>query len=175
MFLLFEINGNGITIGQLTDYLSKYIKEYYKLNDKKKNFSIFYAKIGKTDFLDEIKKLKRTRVAEVYFDKSLLGSEALDFSNRTTSIKRNILLTAKAEKNESITEAAIDIFNKFSSPKNAISKVRIYGKDEDNGNVILDTSFIEKIEFLSSTLNMETGEIETAEMITSLKALLKNI
>lgn len=173
-FLLLEINGNGISIGHVINYFTFYTKKHLKSQKQTKAFSIFYMKIGKDDFLHEIKRLKRVRIAEILFNKSLLGSAALNFSDRTTSLKRDVVLTATAEKMESITETAIDFYNTFSN-SNSVSGVRIYGKDDNNGNVILDTSFIEKVEFLKSSLNMETGEIETSDIITNMKILIKNI
>jgi hypothetical protein len=176
VFLLLEVNGNGVSINQVVEYFGAFTASYYKKKLKKpKAFSIGQARIGRQDFLTSIRELKRSRIAEIHFDKSLLGSQALNFSNRTSSIKRDMTLTLTAEKNESITETAIDIFNKFSSNGDSISKIRIYGKDEDNNNVIIDTSFIEQVDFLNISLNIETGEIVTSQILSGLKRIIKQL
>jgi hypothetical protein len=174
VYLVLEINGHGITVNQIIGYLTFFAKKYLTKKNLPKNFSLVYTKICKGDFLDEIRNLKRTRVAEIFFNKSLLGSSGLNYSNRLTPLRRDLMLTAKAEKNESITETTIDLFNKLSSSNSGISKVRIYGNDNDNNKVILDTEFIEQIDFLTLSVNDSTGEINTSEILTGLEALLVN-
>ena len=46
-------------------------------------------------------------------------------------MKKELKLTLSASKSESITEVAIDLYNSFASGSD-ISKVRIYGVDENN-------------------------------------------
>jgi hypothetical protein len=174
VFLLVESNGNGVTVGQIVNYFGFYARKYLILKKKKRNFSIVYTKVVVDDFLKVIRTLKRTRVAEIYFDKSFLGSSGLKYSDRTTPLKRDLMLTAKAEKDESITETAIDIFNKINDAGSGISKVRIYGNDKNNSPVMLDTSFIEKAEYLKVDINPTTGEVNTTEMLTGLQGLLNN-
>ena len=86
-------------------------------------------------------------------------------------------LYIKAEKRQSVTETAVDIFNKFNGQKieDSISKIRVQGKDEDNEDTILDTSFMEKIEFANVSLNSTTGEVQTTEMLSFLKSYLNNL
>ncbi|WP_428329520.1 hypothetical protein [Mucilaginibacter sp.] len=173
VFYALELNGNGLSINQIIGYFSNSLREYLISKQKKKNFSIIYTKLCKEDFLDTLKKLKRTKVAEVFMNKSLLGSAALNFSNRTISLKRDVIVTATAEPRESITETAIDFYNSFSNnASSGISKVRIYGVDENNTNVMLDTAMIEKVDHLDISINPETGEIVTTEILSGLKGLL---
>lgn len=175
VFILLENNGNGVSIIQVVNYFSFFTKAYLKSKGKPKNFSIDHTKIGRGNFLDALDELKRARIAEVFFNKSLLGSAGLNFSNRTASLKRNLVLTASAEPTESIKETAIDFFNHLSNSGDGISKIRVYGNDKLNNKVMLDTSFIEKVDFLNVSLNPLTGEVTTPEMITGLKAFLKGV
>jgi len=172
VFLLLEVNGNGVSILQIVNYFNYFAKRYLNGLGQRRNFSVEYTKLGTNDFLKSIKKLKRVRVAEVYFDKSLMGNGCLNFSNRTSNLKRNIKLTATAEKAESIAETSIDLFNKLSSGKSGISKVRILGNDKNGTEVTLDTSFIEKVDSLSLDLNPITGEIITAEILTGIDGFM---
>lgn len=177
VFLVLEINGNGITIGNIISYLTEKNKQYLHSVGKKQSFTIQYAKVGRGDFLQALKKLNRSQIVEVSLNKSLIGSNGLKFSNRTQSVQRTVTLILKAERGESITETAIDVFNLFNGQKikDSISKVRIHGKDEDNDQTILDTSFMEKIEFANVSRNTTKGEVQTAEMLTFLKSCLTNL
>jgi hypothetical protein len=178
VYFVLEINGNGITINNIVlSYLPEFNKRLLKSTGKKQNFSIHYSKVGRGDFLQELEKLSRTRIVEVHFDKSLLGGNGLNFSGRTMSLQRDVLLTLKAEKKQSVTETAIDIFNKFNTKDatKSISRIRIQGKDSDNEDTILDTSFMEKLEYATVSLNPTTGEVQTTEMLSFLKSYLNSL
>jgi len=110
----------------------------------------------------------------VYFDKQLLGTKALNFSNRTVSLKKDIKLVATAEKGESLTEMVIDIFNKLNKADSEVTKVRVHGLNDENDPVILDTSFISMNRFLHIDINQETGELMTSQILLGLKNFAKN-
>lgn len=179
VFLLLEINGNGVTINQVLRYLNQNTKHYKKSINETKPFSLKYYKMGKDDFKEQIKRMNRVRTATVYYDKKILGNNYLNFSNRTSSIQRNLEITIKAEKSMDIKEPLLDIANKFASKENkkngSISKVRIAGKDENGTPTIIDTSFIERVDSTSISLNPTTGQIETTEAYSNLLAFIKQL
>ncbi len=179
IFLLLEINGNGVTVNQITQYFNFSTKRYKKSINQTKPFSLKYYKMGKDNFIDEVKKMQRIRVATVYYDKKILGNNYLNFSNRTSAIQRNIEITFKAEKAMDIKEPLIDIANAFSSTENKksgdIAKVRIEGKDEHGTPTVIDTSFIERVDSANVALNKITGQVETMEAYSNLKAFIKNL
>lgn len=179
VFLLLEINGNGVTINQVVEYLNQATKHYKKSINETKPFSLRYYKMGKDDFKEQIKKMNRVRVATIYYDKKLLGNDYLNFSNRTSSIQRDIEITIKAEKSMDIKEPLLDIANRFSSKENqqnrSISKVRIAGKDENGTPTIIDTSFIEKVDSANISLNPTTGQVETTEAYSNLLAFIRQL
>lgn len=176
VFLVAEINGNGVSVSQMIEYFNYFTKKYIHSKGNKKSFSLKYLKMGRTDFLAEIKLMKRVKLAKIYFDKKLLGTSCLNFSNRTTSLQRELELTVKANKLENISETAIDFYNSFSNISNdSISKVRIEGKDKNGTEVALDTSFMEKLDSIDIAVNPSTGEVETTEIITALKAFTKDL
>jgi len=184
VFFVLEINGKGITVNNIISYFEffkeKYLESINKNLDKdnkKQNFTIHYKKIGKDNFWEELNKLKRARVVTVTLDKSYLGSDGLKFSNRTITLQKNVTLTLKAERNKSASEFAVDIFNIFNrqKTKDSISNIRIEGKDENNMNTILDTSFMAKIESVNVSLNSNTGEVQTLGILSLLKSYLAKL
>jgi hypothetical protein len=184
VYFVLEINGKGIAISNIISYFNtfkekhlEFLNKNLEANSKIQNFKIHYTKIGKDNFLEELGKLSRARVVTVTFDKSLLGSDGLKFSNRTNTLKRDVVLTLKAEKMQSAIEFAMDMFNVFNkqNTQNSVSKIRIDGKDENNVNTILDTSFMEKIESVNVPININTGEVQTLDMLKFLKSYLINL
>ncbi len=175
VYLFLEYNYHGITQNNFINYFTSFWKSKLKAEKLKKNFSIDYLIIPRKDFLKTLNKLKRTSIAEIYIDKKLLGSRSLNFSNRTSSVKKEIKLVVSANPRETITEVAIDFFNKFNSSSNDISKIRIHGNDFEGNNVILDTSFMGLEEFVEVDLDTNTGEVISSQLFAELQKISENI
>ncbi|GGE58836.1 hypothetical protein EV200_103428 [Pedobacter psychrotolerans] len=176
LFLVVEINGHGLTVNQIIEYINAFTKKHLNAQGKRKGFSVKLLKLGRKDFLAQIQSMKRIKTARIFFDKKLLGSNCLNFSNRTTNLQRDLELTVKAQQREDISETAIDFWNSFSSKKNdSISKVRIEGRDENDTEVALDTSFMEMVDSIDVSVNGVTGEVESKEMLRALQAFTKNL
>lgn len=168
-YLFLENNHYGVTPINATNYLYEFTKKYLLDNEEKIDFSLQRMELPTNNFLTELERLKRTALAEVYFDKKLLGSEALDFSNRTISIRHEIMLTAKASKQESITEFGIDLWNKMQRRDSLVSRIRIRGTDEENNSILLDTSKLSRVDFITVDVNQETGEVNSFQLLTGLR------
>jgi len=176
VFLIVEINGNGVSTLQIVEYFNAFAKSYLISKSQRKNFTVKFFKIGREDFLTEIRSMKRIKQAKIYFDKKLLGSSCLAFSNRTTHLQRELELTVKANKLENISETAIDFYNSFTNNANkSVYKVRIEGSDKNGTDVALDTTFMEKLDNVDVAINQTTGEVESTEMLTALKAFVKDL
>lgn len=175
VYLLLEYNYHGIGINNIIDYFSVFLNAYLLSIDKPRSFTINQAVIPGNDFLYELQNLSRAKIAEVYFDKQLMGSKALNFSNRLVPLKQDLKLTASAEIGESLKDIGVDLFNAFNLKGSKITKVRIYGTDIEDNPVILDTTFMSKIEFVNVDLNQETGEVMTTQLITGLNRISNSL
>ena len=121
--------------------------------------------------MTEIKRMSRTSCAEVFIDKQLLGDEALNFSNRIVPIKKEVMLTLKAKPKECIKNVAVDMWNIFNCSKSKISRIRVRGRDDNDNSILLDTSFLCKAKSVHVDINSETGEINTAQLLSELKIM----
>ena len=128
----------------------------------------------KDDFLDEIGHLSRVTCADIFVDKQLLGSEALDYSNRINQVKHEIVVTVKAKNNDTIADFARDLYAKFNGGENRIQKIRIVGRNEENNEVVINTDFIERQEYIMPEINEITGELSTAEVFVEMNAVIQN-
>lgn len=174
VYLFMEKNFMGVSPVVFVNYISHFTILYLQHVDAKRNFSIQKTDIPMNNFLTEVERLSRTVTAEVYFDKKLLGSGALNFSNRTVSLKRDLVLTAKASTKESITEVGVDLWNNMQHKDSPIYRVRIKGIDENDNAVLLDTSFFCRQEFITVELNAETGEVNSTQLLSKLKDMSKD-
>lgn len=174
VYVFLERNFYGININNFTNYITTFTDKFLKKAGKKKNFHLVNYQIPSTAFFDELKMLKRTILAEVHFAKQLLGSQSLGFSNRLVSLQKDLVLTAKASRGESITETAVDFYNKLSLKNSPISRIRIKGVDPDNHEVLLDTSLLCKSNLIEIERNAETGEVNSHQLFLALEAIAES-
>ncbi|GAB1473245.1 hypothetical protein MASR2M69_06860 [Bacteroidota bacterium] len=173
VFFILEKNGNGVSENQIVDYFKAFNRQWCLSINKTKNYSLVLAAIGREDFIEAVNGLSRAQVAEVYFEKSLVGSEALNFSNRLIPLKNNVFLTMRAQKSESIKETLLEMAAKMNIARNKITKIRIFGKDNENHEVLIDSGFLCKKSTIEVDLNPSTGEIITINILTELRQLIE--
>ena len=119
--------------------------------------------------------MQRVKIADVYINKQLLGSDALNFSNRIVTVKNEMKLSISSNLKESIKSTTIDIFNKYNEGGSIISKIRVEGKDIRDNDVLIDTSFMNKQEQITIERNTDTGELATDQIYSELTELIKFI
>ena len=170
-YLLLERNHNGVSHLNFTNYINEFTTKYLKQNGQAKDFSIIRMDVLTNNFLTELERLNRTVQAEVYFDKQLLGSEALNFSERTLSIRKNIMLTVKANPRDSITEFGVDLWNKVNRQDSLVSRIRIKGTNDESNNVILDSDMMSRKEYVTVDLNQETGEVDSIQLLSEMRKI----
>lgn len=76
VYLFLEYNFHGIFTQNVIDYFENFYVQMLKPNGQSRNSSIKHFVIAKNNFLTELETLNRTKMAEIYFDKHLLGSKA---------------------------------------------------------------------------------------------------
>lgn len=172
VYLLLEFNYHGLTIQNFANYLSHFAKLYHEKKGESKRYSIQHSILARQNFLQELERLNRSILAEVYVNKRILGSEVLNLSNRTIPVKKYLKLTAFAEVGENITNFVVDTWNSMSDQENSeVAKIRVKGKDTDNNNVTLDTSFLSKKEFIDIEVNPITGDLNSTQIGTELRRI----
>lgn len=168
-FILDKHSG-GLTIRQFITYLNQFSHAI----DSEIPLRFGYEIVVKENFLEEIDNLDRVTCADVVIDKQLLGSDALNYSNRISQVKHDITLTVKAKKNDSIVDFAKDVFALFAGGERTINKIRIVGRNDDNNQVVLNTDFIERQEYVWADISETTGEISSTDMFIEMNSVLDN-
>lgn len=170
VILVLEKFLGSININQFIKYLNHFSPPLESDNHYKFGYEI----IAKDDFLEEIANLTRVTCAEVYVDKQLLGSESLNYSERISSVKHEVMLTVKAKPLDSIIDFARDVYATFNGGENEVRKIRIIGRNDDNNEVKINTDFIERQEYVSPRINENTGEVLTDELLQEIEIVLYN-
>lgn len=175
VIVFLETGRNILSMKIITEYLNTFISIHNNKHKKEHIDGYFqFNMIPRDDFREVLNDMQRVTFAEVFIDKQILGSDALNFSNRTEHVKEDIVLTLRTEREKSIKQTVYDILLKKSGGKTKINRIRVKGKMSDSSDSIIDTDFIIKKEYIEAQLNEETGEYNTQYMFSQLELLANN-
>jgi len=163
-----ETFGGALSLKQISEYLNHFIRYYNETHKRNKLlFHFGFSLIPRDDFREVLDSMQRVVCASVYIEKQILGSSALKFSERTNSVQEDVVLEIKAKRTENIKNTVYDIFAKLIGGE-AIRKIKVTGKSSNNNDVVIDTDFIGKKEYVQAQQNEDTGEINSTYMFSQL-------
>lgn len=171
--LILEERRSGVTINGITNYLNNKLREYLTKNQLSKNFKIVHGIVPIEDFLQELEKMSRLKIAEIYTYKKMLGSEAYGLLDREDlSMKEDIIITAKAKPQESLAKrTGAYIFNQLTAEGSNVSRIRIYGSDQEGKAITLDSLRIKKLEYINTVLDND-GTVNTSSIFGKMMFIL---
>ncbi|WP_369769367.1 hypothetical protein [Flavobacterium sp. WC2416] len=170
VIVILEKHQAGLTIQQVKHYLNSFA--FSVDSDVPVRFD--FEAIAKDNFLEEIESMSRIISADVYVDKQLLGSEVLDFSERTNTVKHEVIISVKAKNKDNIFDFTRDVYAKLNGGHNEIQRLRVVGRNTDNNVVKINTDFIERQEYVKPRRNEVTGEISTDDLFEEMETVLSN-
>lgn len=166
-----ETYQGALKLKQITDYLNHFISLYNESHKRNQmNYFFDFDMIPRDNFREVLDSMHRVVCANVYIEKQLLGSDALNFSERVNEVQEEIIVEVKAKRNRDISSTVNDLFAKFNGGQ-TIKKIRVTGKNQNNNEIVIDTDFIGKREYVDAQLNEETGEINSIFMFSQLTVL----
>lgn len=168
LIILLEKHLYGISISQFIKYLNSYGTQM----DEPIRFN--FETVVKDNFLEEIDNLSRVTCADIYVDKQMLGGAALNYSNNLNEVKHEVILSVKSKKMKSIADFARDTFAFLNGGNQDIRRIRLVGRNEDNNEVIINTDFIERQEYISPEIDEITGELITLEVFNEMNIAIQN-
>lgn len=172
-----ETGQNMLTCSNIVDYLNK-SREIYNSNQTEEDNIIkgiyCFDMIARDDFREVLDSMSRVTLADVYIDKSILGSDVLNFSNPSEELQEQIVMSLKADRKKNIKQHIYDILDHLNGTESKIRRIRVKGKLPNDNESIIDTSFINKKEYVDAQQDEDTGEFNTPYMFTQLKLLSKD-
>ncbi|TJY37692.1 hypothetical protein [Pontimicrobium aquaticum] len=170
VIVLLEKHQAGLNMNQIKNYLN-----YFAMTlDVETQIRFDFETIAKDNFLEEVENLSRVVSADVYVDKQLLGSEVLDYSERTSTVKHEVVVSVKAKNRNTISDFARDVYAKLNSGQNSIQRLRVVGRNNENNVVKINTDFIERQEYVRPIVNQVTGEIRSSDLFNEMESALQN-
>ncbi len=171
--VLLENFQKGLSMKQVIQYLNSAIDFYNSKHKIQLIYRFDYSIIPRDDFAEVLESMSRVLCASIYVDKQVLGSNALNFSERTNAVQDDIIIEVKTKRHESIKAFSKDMVVMLGGGKSKIKKIRIKGKNEQNNDIMIETGMIIKKEYVETQMNEDTGEIITANMFSEMVELSK--
>jgi len=169
VLLIVEQGVGTMKIQQIVNYINHFANSFHGSQSTERTYSITFDIIAKDNFLTELNSLTRVIEGELFVDKQILGSAALNYSSRIEPVKHNVKLVIKAERGRSITNALADAFNNFNGGHSQIHKIRVRGKNDQDNDVLIDTDIIAKTEYVDAELNQLTGEVNSDQIFEQMR------
>lgn len=172
-----ETGAGMLTCHNITEYLNNILAIYNGQcrNDNDKISGGFcFDMIPRDDFREVLQSMSRVSCATIFTDKSILGSEVLNFSEPSEELKEEVILEIKAERSRNIMQHIYDFLDKKNNAGSTIHRIRVKGKLPNNNESIIDTGFIIKKEYVDAQQNEDTGEYNSTHMFSQLVALARD-
>lgn len=167
--LLLESKAGGVSIGTLIQYLNKHLRNLISEGDDLIVYDLYVT--GK--FLDKLKEMSRATVAEMFTTDEVISDTFKKVIPMTSQTKEEVVVIIKAKRGLSIKDPIKSAYRFFSNKGGQrITRIKVYGKSEDNDGLLLDTNKLAESEYVEVDLD-ENGQVQTPSMIEKLKVILK--
>lgn len=165
-----ESYGKGLNIRQIISYLS-----LWSIQSPTNPFHITYETLLGENFLDELNNLDRTQRLEIKVNKSILGSQYLDFTDTLQNSKDTIKIVATSEYRRSLTGLAVDILSRMNAGSSPITSISIEGKNQENNVVKFNNEVVQKTEYISVSYDVDTGELISRDVVRAMGNILATL
>ncbi|WP_044481500.1 hypothetical protein [Paenibacillus antibioticophila] len=150
------------------------MKEYLKVKGLKRNFKIIYGAEPSQGFLSLLETARNIKVAELHTSKIFLGSEAMGvIQEEDNSMREDVVITVKAEPKESLLKRTFSqLYRSLTSTESRISRIRLYGYDENDNHLRIDSEPLKKVDYVTADLD-EKGIVKTDSIFEKMYEVLE--
>lgn len=171
-YTVFEDRRNGVTIGGVISYFNRYFKTFLQTKGIEENFYLWAGIVPPDDFMTALNNTTRVSIAEIFVDKSVLGSGYLDLMDIDASSQDDLVMTLKSKHRQSLPKHAIQAtFRKLSTAGTVVNRIRLYGKDLNRMNVMIDSLHQKKVEEVIVDL-LPNGVVDTYSIFAKIEEVL---
>jgi hypothetical protein len=171
--VILEERRSGVTINEIEKFLNQCLRMYNGQIQQPNNFKLIHGFIPSEDFLASLNSMSNVKVAEVFQHKRILGSETMDLMEREDhGMKEDIVITLKAKKGDSLMKRNLRrIYHQVIGEETEITRIRIYGSDEQNMSIKLDSDFMKRLEYVQAEL-LDNGIVNSNSILERMVELL---
>jgi hypothetical protein len=162
----------GLSMKEIVVYLNNMKNRLEASSGQSLPYNFAFQIIAKDNIEEELENMDRVVGAEVFVDKQILGSEALNYSERIETIKEEIVIIVRPQRLRDMKLAALDLLRNFNGETTQIKKLRIEGRNARNNQVVIDTTFMEKREFVDAIMNEDTGVVDSISLFANMRHII---
>lgn len=162
---LLEQRRLGFTFSAIYNYLNLFLKKYLQSLNMSDIITIMLFPITSDSSLEAIESTERILSAEMYVENKVLGSGYLELMNPKNTYQDNIIITAKAERKQSLEKSdAAGLIKRIKSKTDdsyQITRIRLHCKGcEEKDDILIDTLKWKKTEKINVELT-ENGIVDS--------------
>ena len=176
-YAIFEERRSGVSMKKVIEFLNSNLINLNMKCGGTDNRRIEESIIPSDDFLTLIDKAQRIVAAQVITDKKMLGTGYMNLINLDNTSREDIEIVIKAKPRKSLENRMIRTIAENMIAEEVIEKpkrLKIYGKDENNMNTVIDTNAIKKCEEITVTLKKDRT-VDSESMFNKMGQLLEDL
>lgn len=173
-YAIFEERKSGVSMTNVIKYLNGKLIGLNMIDNVDDKRQIEEGIIPSEDFMTLIDKSERIVSAELIVEKELLGSGFLNMLDLDGTSRDDIVIMVKAKPREGLPRRTFKNFaeNIIAGRVNA-KRMRMYAKDENNMNTIIDTNRVKRIEEITVNLRKD-GTVDSESIFKKMEELLED-
>lgn len=165
ILLVLEQGSNCMTSGNIARYLNRFLLKFNHKNPEQAIGGTFILQpVFKENFIEQLQTMNRVMKAVIYTDKRILGSDSLNYMERTSNVKEEVSINLSVKRGASMKDAILDAWNKLVAGRTEITRIRVEGEGEHDEKTVINTEQFAKIEYMEVNQNEDTGEFVTPEV-----------
>lgn len=171
-FTVFEERRNGVTIGGVIKYFNTLLRRFFTIVGFKENAILWASIIPSEDFLAALNGAQKISIAQLFVDKSVMGSKYLNLMKIDASSQENVTMTLKSKPYQSLSKQAIkNAFNSLMAEETMITRIRLYGKDINKMNITIDSLNGKRVEEVTVNLT-DSGVVDSYSIFAKIEEVL---
>lgn len=171
-YTIFEERKNGVSMGGVIKYLNKHLHAFLTEQGLTDNFYLWANIIPPVDFLTALDSADRISIAQLFVEKRVLGSGFLNLMDVDANSQDDLLMTLKSKPRQSLPKRALrQAFQSLTTEGSEISRIRLYGKDINKMNVMIDSLGGKRVEEVTVDLT-PNGVVDSYSIFAKIEEVL---
>lgn len=174
-FTILEERRSGVNANAIMGYLNVFGKQALGLKKTDLDNTITYGIVPSKTFIESLTHSTRIKCAEVHCTQRILGTEFMNIMEREDeAVKDDVIIKIDAKRTKSIGKPNIKkIYEKIMKGDKSAFRIRVYGADENNNPIVLDSEFIKKSDYVIVELD-ENRTVVSSSIFTEMNTLLES-
>ena len=171
-YTVFEERRNGVTMGGVITYFNRLLSRFCRQERISDNKILWASLVPSADFLSALNGAQRISVANVFVEKKVLGSEYLNIMDVDANSQDELIITMRSKRSKSLPKHALKkAFLAIATEGTEVTRVRLYGKDINRMNILIDSLNQKKVEEIDVELK-DDGTVDSYSIFSKIEEVL---